>query len=133
MGRARMPYYDPEGTKHGIPTYPWRMAPDGLATRRELRKEGLRPGGQDPVAQIMWGNKKEKKGYRVAYLYDVSKALPVRPMTPAKWEAVQKALKARRTCPECHKVYPYTLPTRYDACIECDGWGVQPAKNLVVA
>ena len=28
-----------------IPTYPWRAAPEGLATRRQLAASGLRPGG----------------------------------------------------------------------------------------
>lgn len=41
--------YDPTGSVHGIPTFPWRFAPDGYATRRQLRARGLRPGGQ-PVA-----------------------------------------------------------------------------------
>lgn len=27
------------------PTYPWRLAPDDLATRRQLSAKGLRPGG----------------------------------------------------------------------------------------
>jgi hypothetical protein len=39
--------FDPEGERFGIPTYPWRYAPEGLATRRQLRSQGLRPGGQD--------------------------------------------------------------------------------------
>jgi hypothetical protein len=37
--------YDPTGALPGVPTYPWRLAPDGLATRRQLRARGLRPGG----------------------------------------------------------------------------------------
>jgi hypothetical protein len=131
MGRARKPYYDPDGEKYGFPTYPWDMAPDGMATYRQLRRLGLRPGGQPVQAQIMWGNKKEKSGYRLAYLYRIDLAKPVRPMTPAKQAALAKAMEARRTCPQCGRVWDYVLPTRYGACIECDGWGVQTDANLV--
>ena len=45
--------YDPTGSQFGIPTYPWRFAPDGLATRRQLRARGLRPGGQAVAAQVL--------------------------------------------------------------------------------
>lgn len=127
-----MPYYDPEGTKYGIPTYPWQMVPDGLATYRQLRALGLRPNGQPVCAQMMWGCKREKKGYRIAYFYRIDLAAPVRPMTEAKRESLRKALQARKTCPECGTVWDYVLPTRYGACIDCDGWGVQqPGHDLV--
>lgn len=36
--------FDPTGARYGIPTFPWRYAPDGYATRRQLRARGLRPG-----------------------------------------------------------------------------------------
>lgn len=45
--------YDPTGALHGIPTYPWRLAPSGLATYRQLRARGLRPGGQPIAGQVM--------------------------------------------------------------------------------
>ena len=35
-----------------IDTFDWQASPDGLATRRQLRVLGLRPGGHDPVAQL---------------------------------------------------------------------------------
>ncbi|BFO14428.1 hypothetical protein SHKM778_08160 [Streptomyces sp. KM77-8] len=35
-----------------LPVYPWRLALDGYATCRQLRTQGLRPGGQDVAAQI---------------------------------------------------------------------------------
>src|SRR5215469_3696148 len=47
-------FYDPNGTRYGLPTYPYRFAPDGLLTIRQLRARGLRPGGQDIAAQIVW-------------------------------------------------------------------------------
>jgi hypothetical protein len=81
-----------------IPAYRWRLAPDGLATRRQLRTLGLRPGGQDVAAQLE--RPRRRRGPLVAYLYRIEQAKPVRPMTPAKWTALAKANAARRICPE---------------------------------
>ncbi|GGS45264.1 hypothetical protein GCM10010270_13900 [Streptomyces violaceus] len=72
-----------------IPIYRWRLAPDGLATRRQLRARGLRPGGQDVAAQLE--RPRRRRGPLVAYLYSIEQAKPVRPMTPAKWAALAKA------------------------------------------
>jgi len=36
-------FYDPTGTRFGLPTYPYRGAPDGYATTRQLRANGLDP------------------------------------------------------------------------------------------
>ncbi|MFJ9076629.1 RRQRL motif-containing zinc-binding protein [Streptomyces sp. NPDC102278] len=101
----------------GIPVYPWRLAPDGLATRRQLRAAGLRPGGQDVVAQL------ERPRYRreplTAYLYRVDLAKPVRPMTPAKWDALALAMLARRTCPQCSTDAGYVIPASLGMCVPC--------------
>ncbi|GAB3823884.1 hypothetical protein GCM10027610_001390 [Dactylosporangium cerinum] len=70
-------YYDPTGAKYGLPTYPYKFAPEGLATVRQLRADGLRPGGQDIAAQILW-----RRGKRRAYLYRIDLALPKRTATP---------------------------------------------------
>lgn len=110
---ARRSFYDPDGTRYGIPTWPWGMAPAGLATRRQLRERGLRPGGQEPAAQIMWRSNAagSREGYRVAYLYWVHLALPVRPMTSARWRALARAMLARHTCRTCNELHPHCLPT----------------------
>ena len=84
--------------RHGIPTYPYHWAPSGLLTIRQLRAKGLRPGGQDVVAQILWRHRKHR---RVAYLYREDLALPKRQATPAQLAAIDRALQARRTCPTC--------------------------------
>ncbi|MET7408288.1 RRQRL motif-containing zinc-binding protein [Streptomyces parvulus] len=110
--------YDPHGTRHGIPTYPWRYAPDGLATRRQLRALGLRPGGQEVTAQVMRTNRRAGTE-RVAYLYRVDLAKPVRPMTSRKWGALALAMLARRTCPACRITYSYCLSTRHGICGPC--------------
>ena len=107
------PFHDPEGTRHGIPTYPRHLAPAGLATRYQLRNLGLRPGGQDPAAQLMWRSRAggSRDGVRIAWLYYVHLALPVRPMTPAKERALAKAMLARHTCTGCGEIHEYCLPT----------------------
>ncbi|GAA5005744.1 hypothetical protein GCM10025734_45190 [Kitasatospora paranensis] len=78
MSRPR--FWDPDGERFGLPTFPWRMAPDGYLTRRQLRARGLRPGGQPVAAQILWRSR--RSGVRAAYLYRTTLAKPVRPMTP---------------------------------------------------
>ncbi|GAA2509354.1 hypothetical protein GCM10010406_52250 [Streptomyces thermolineatus] len=112
--------YDPTGEHHsGLPTYPWRWAPEGMATRRQLRQMGLRPGGQEPAAQVVC-----RRGRRVGYLYRIDLALPVRPMTPAKELAVAKALAARSTCPVCRTTYSHCLPLRtLGSCAPCADTG----------
>jgi len=107
--------YDPTGQHHGgLPTYPYRLAPDGLATRRQLRTLGLRPNGQPIAAQILW-----RKGKRVAHLYRVDLARPKRTATPAQRAAIDRALIARRTCSTCGQVKDYYIPRRYGECLDC--------------
>ncbi|MFF4534095.1 RRQRL motif-containing zinc-binding protein [Streptomyces sp. NPDC001407] len=107
-----------------FPTYRWRQAPKGLATRRQLRTMGLRPGGRDPVAQMTCRN-----GKRVAYLYRVDLAVPKIPMTLAKEAALDKAMAARQTCPQCHRRYYHCLRLRtVGSCEEChDGTPADPS------
>ncbi|MFD4551176.1 RRQRL motif-containing zinc-binding protein [Streptomyces sp. NPDC058246] len=109
--------YDPTGSQYGIPTYPWRYAPDGLATRRQLRARGLRPGGQPIAAQVL--RPRYRRGPLVAYLYRVDRAKPVRPMTPGKRAALAKAMRARRTCPVCRTDAGYAIPTSLGMCVPC--------------
>ncbi|MGW2364817.1 RRQRL motif-containing zinc-binding protein [Streptomyces sp. NPDC001667] len=108
--------FDPTGERFGLPTYPWRLAPEGLATRRQLRARGLRPGGQPIAAQVMW---RSRRGIRVAYLYRLELARPVRPMTPGKRAALDKAMTARRTCPACRADAGYCIPTSLGVCVAC--------------
>lgn len=106
---ARRSFYDPDGTRYGVPTWPWGMAPAGLATRTQLRERGLRPGGQEPAAQIRWRTRSGR--VRTADLYLIEHAPPVRPMTPARWRALARAYLARCTCRTCDEVHEYCLPT----------------------
>jgi hypothetical protein len=114
-------FHDPTGARYGIPTYPYRLAPDGLATRRQLRVRGLRPGGQPVAAQLMWRSRlaRSNGGVRVAYLYRLGLAEPVRPMTPARRAALAAALTARRICPSCGRDAGYVIPASLGTCLTC--------------
>ncbi|MGQ4517401.1 RRQRL motif-containing zinc-binding protein [Streptomyces sp. DW26H14] len=117
-------FFDPEGKKYGFPTYPFKLAPEGLATKGQLRKQGLRPGGQPVVAQMMWrpAKKHRRKGMAVAvaYLYRIDLALPVRPMTPGRWRAHEAMMRPRRTCPICRTDVGYVIRTSVGMCEPCE-------------
>lgn len=115
LGRY-LEFYDPDGTRHGLPTYPYRWAPTHLATVRQLRARELRPGGQPVVAQILWRHKKQR---RVAYLYDINRAKAKRTATPAQRVAIDKALIARRTCTSCGQTRDYYIPRSLGECLDC--------------
>ncbi|MFD3503921.1 RRQRL motif-containing zinc-binding protein [Streptomyces sp. NPDC058642] len=110
-----------------LPVYRWRQAPKGLVTRRQLRERRLRPGGQDPVAVIEC-----RGGKRKAWLYEIDKAKPIRPMTLAKEYALDKAMAARQTCPECGRRYFHCLRLRtIGSCEECyDGTPASPGSYI---
>jgi len=113
-------FYDPDGCRFGLPTYPYHWAPVGLLTIRQLRARGLRPGGQQPAAQIIWRHGKRK---RVAYRYHLTLALPKRQATPAQLAAIARALLARRTCPTCGTEKDYYIPRSHGECNDCvAGW-----------
>ncbi|GLW74998.1 hypothetical protein Kpho02_72950 [Kitasatospora phosalacinea] len=102
-----------------LPVYRWRQAPAGLATRTQLRKQGLRPGGQDVVGEIRWRSKLTRGEWRSAWLYLVDQALPVRPMTEGRRRALEAAMRARRTCPTCKTDVGYVIPTSLGCCVLC--------------
>jgi hypothetical protein len=91
-------FYDPDGTRYGLPTYPYRWAPKNLLTVRQLRAIGL----------------------RVAYLYDTALALPKRQATSAQLTALAAAMRARRTCPACRQEKTYCIPRSTGCCNDCD-------------
>ncbi|MGW1286126.1 RRQRL motif-containing zinc-binding protein [Streptomyces sp. NPDC002586] len=100
-----------------LPVFRWRLAPDGYATYRQLRARGLRPGGQAVAAEIE--RPRRRRPPLVAYLYRLDLAKPVRPMTPAKWAALAKANRARRTCPACRRDAGYVIPPSLGMCTPC--------------
>ncbi|MER6474458.1 RRQRL motif-containing zinc-binding protein [Streptomyces collinus] len=100
-----------------LPVFRWRLAPDGYATRRQLRARGLRPGGQAVAAELQ--RPRRRRGPLVAYLYRVDLAKPVRPMTPARRAALAKANRARRLCPACRRDAGYVIPASLGMCTPC--------------
>ena len=120
MSRIRAAFHDPDGARYGIPTFIWRGAPPGYATRRQLREHGLCPGGQPVAAQVLWAG---VGGTRVAYLFRLDLARPKRTATPAVLTALAKAMRARRTCPTCRRVRPYFIPHSLGECLTCHDGG----------
>ncbi|MGW5353412.1 RRQRL motif-containing zinc-binding protein [Streptomyces sp. NPDC004031] len=114
-----------------FPEYDWNTAPKhALATRRQLRARGLRPGGHDPVALLRC---KKCTGLtrdctRRAWLYRIDLALPIRPMTLAKEIALDRAMEARQRCPLCRRRYFHCIPLKtLGSCLECaDGTPAAP-------
>jgi hypothetical protein len=118
MSRYRKRFYDPAGRRYGLPTFPWRMAPDGLATRRQLAARGLTPGRQPIAAQVLWMRRRRQQP---AYLYRVELARPKRPATPRQLAALGRAMRARRTCPDCAQVFEFCMPRSLGCCPDCAG------------
>ena len=96
------------------PSFRWLCAPAGYATRRQLAALGLRPGGRQPVARIVW-----RKGRRWADLYVIHHAKPKRTPSPAQLRALDAAMRARRTCRTCGRDAGYCLPTSWPGCLDC--------------
>ena len=104
---------DPTGQRHGgMPTWPLKWGPpkSEFATRRQLRAMGLRPGGGQVCGQLVWRSRKGEERY--AWLYRVDLAKPVRPMTPARAAALDRAMAARQTCPKCLVRFEACLPLK---------------------
>jgi hypothetical protein len=113
-------FYDPDGSRYGLPTYPYHCAPNGLATMRQLRSSGLRPAGQPIIAQIIWRHRGRR---RIAYLYRTDQAAPKRLATAAQLAAIEAALRARRTCLSCGAEKPYYIPKSLGECLDCAAEG----------
>ncbi|NUT91247.1 MAG: hypothetical protein HOY78_04380 [Saccharothrix sp.] len=102
-----------------MPLLSYGCAPrDRLATYRQLREMGLRPGGADPVA-VLYVRHNGSGKTNFASLYLIDRAVPVRPMTRAKWTALAKANLARRICPQCGRDRLYVIPPSLGACFDC--------------
>lgn len=101
-----------DGWYCGAPVFRYRWAPSGLATVRQLRAIGLRPGGQEPAAYLAGGEQ------RWAYLYRVDLAKP-QYQSEAKRAAMRAVNLRRRTCPGCGGVMPYRIPRELGRCWPC--------------
>ncbi|MER7841824.1 RRQRL motif-containing zinc-binding protein [Streptomyces sp. NPDC096040] len=124
----------------GLPEYDRGACPDHLLTRRQLRDQNLSKGGHDPVGILrcapcrytpQWSCTHPLRGY----LYDVHQAVPKRVPTLAQEWALDRAMAARQTCPECHRRYVYCLPLKtIGSCLEChDGTPADPTSYTLPA
>ncbi|WEH43968.1 RRQRL motif-containing zinc-binding protein [Streptomyces sp. AM 2-1-1] len=122
---------DPNDPRDGsLPVFRWTQAGRAeMATRRQLRDMGLRPGGQPPVARIEC-----RSGRRFAWLYRIDLALPRRTPTLAQEAALDRAMAARQTCPipTCGRRYSHCLPLKtLGSCLEChDGTPADPTTYI---
>jgi hypothetical protein len=107
------------GTYDGLPLLSWGIAPrDTLATYRQLRARGLRPGGADPVGVLYFHC---RPGMRMVFanLYLIANAKPVRPLTAARRAAIEKACAAHRMCPECRRDAGVYIRPTIGMCADC--------------
>lgn len=109
-GRVELGWLD-----HGLPSFRFGQAPSGLATRRQLREQGLCPGGQDICAQLVWDG-----GRQWAGLYRLDLARPKRRPSLPQRSALERAMAARRRCRECGTDAGYCLPRTTRLCWPCE-------------
>ncbi|MFF8917760.1 RRQRL motif-containing zinc-binding protein [Streptomyces sp. NPDC015032] len=112
-----------------------------LVTRRQLRERGLSPGGHGPVAVLRCKGCSYRPGKaRIhltrAWLYSLDFARPKRVPTLAQEAALDRAMAARSTCPQCRRRYYFRLPLRTqgvcDPCDPCDE-GYEPSPDTYMA
>ena len=72
-------FYDPDGQRYGTAHLPLPLGTRRPAHHPPAARQGLRPGGQDIAAQILWRHRKQR---RVAYLYREDQAKPKRTPHP---------------------------------------------------
>ena len=102
--------------QNGLPSWSWHKAPRGLLTRRQMRTEGLAPGGAWPVGQLVFHHRRREVR---ALLYDRGELVPKRVPSAAQLAALERALAARRRCPACGRDVGYCIPTSLGCCVEC--------------
>ncbi|TXH50437.1 MAG: 3'-5' exonuclease [Desulfurellales bacterium] len=100
-----------------LKTYKWGEAPPSLFTRNQLREQGRRPKKDArPQNSVVWGRGRSE---RVAYLYALEETQPLRECTPAQRSALEKAFRARCTCPRCLTVFDEVVGGRGWRCSVC--------------
>jgi hypothetical protein len=109
------------GFLDGLPVFGWGEAPPTLLTRAQLRAVGLRPGGADPVALLVFRHFKPYRRETVAELFSVERAKERRTPTPSQRRAIAAALRAPRICQTCRTDVGYYVPTSTRQCWTCEG------------
>ncbi|MFF0337910.1 RRQRL motif-containing zinc-binding protein [Streptomyces fimicarius] len=113
-----------------------RACPEGLVTRRH--ELGLSPGGHGPVAVLRCKGCSYRPDHACihptrAWLYSVALARPKRTPTLAQEEALDRAMAARSTCPECGRRYYFCLPLRTQGCCDPCARGYEPSPDTYLA
>jgi hypothetical protein len=97
-----------------MPAFQYGSAPDGLATRRQLRAQGLCSGGHEPYALLVW-----RRDRRFAWLYRLDLARPARIPSPAQRAALAQAMAARRWCRGCQQHADHCVSRSTGLCGDC--------------
>jgi hypothetical protein len=92
------------GFRYGLPVFAWGGAPADLLTRAQLRAGGLQPGGQDPVALLVFRHVKPYARKTVA-------SVERQPATVTQLRGLAAAHRVRRTCRSCRRVQTHFVPT----------------------
>lgn len=72
----------------------WSLVPDGLQTKTQLSREGLKPAA-DPVGQVLY------HGNSYAPLYETSAAVPKRRTSTAQRAVLDRARELQHQCRRC--------------------------------
>ena len=108
------------GLVHGVPALSWGWAPrELLATERQLRARGLRPGSE-PVAVLIFGHRQPARARDFAWLYLLAEARPKAAATPARMANLAAAMRSRRTCRECGHVQDRCVSRTSRMCPDCE-------------
>ena len=91
----------PTAAGTACPPTPSAGHPTGLLTIRQLRAKGLRPGGQDIAAQILWRRRRARTSAASPTSTAMTSPCPSGTPPPPSSPPSAKALRARRTCPTC--------------------------------
>lgn len=113
------------GFREGLPVFAWGEAPPTLLTvsqlaaaRGEDAPHGLSPGGQDPVALLVFRHHRPYRRETVAELFSVERARP-KVRTAARMRNLACAERALRTCVDCAREHGYRMPTSTRQCWDC--------------
>lgn len=122
-----------------LPEFDRGAVPPGLVTRRALRAMNLSPGhNTGPVAILRcklcatrpnWSCRHPTRGY----LLRIDLALPKRVPTLAQEWALDRAMAARSTCPECRRRYYFCLPLRTQGRCDPCARGYEPSPDTYFA
>ncbi|MDQ1051934.1 RRQRL motif-containing zinc-binding protein [Streptomyces sp. V4I2] len=122
-----------------VSEYDRGACPEHLVTRRQLRDRDVSPGGHGPVAILRCKRCRNRPQWSCthpgrAWLFDLHLAKPKRIPTLAQEWALDRAMAARQTCPDCGRRFFTCLSKKLGCCLECfDGTPVDPSNYIAAA